>query len=104
MPYDNPGRGNPKPDYYDDAAPAAEPKAQGEMDKGDEKTGLLNKDMFGGHEINVGDEFVFEVVRLHDDQVEVKYATEGKSEDKGEEPMPEKAPMPEEGSMASMME
>lgn len=49
--------------------PPANDKAEGE-------TALLPKSMFAGKEINPGDEFVFKVVRLYEDEVEIEYAPE----------------------------
>lgn len=57
-----------------DTAPAAE------MDKGKDDAGdtsfLAPKSSFGGHEINPGDEFVFKVVKVYEDEVELEYAPE----------------------------
>ena len=45
------------------------------------ETSLLPKSMFGKHEPKVGEEYVFKVVRLHEGEVEIEYAT-GKDKEK----------------------
>lgn len=68
------------------------------------ETALLPKSMFGGKEVNPGDEFVFKVVRLYSDEVEISYA----KDEKGEGDMEGKPAMQESmngmSKMASMGE
>jgi hypothetical protein len=45
------------------------------------ETSLLPKSMFGKHDPEVGEEYVFKVVRLHEGEVEIAYAT-GEEKDK----------------------
>lgn len=95
-------------DYYDDGPeapqkPEAPPPEQ--EDAGDEKTALLPKSVTGGKDFEPGDEIVLKVVAVHDDELEVSYATEkGESEGKpSSEPSMDKA-MDHNQSMASFME
>lgn len=66
------------------------------------KTFLVPKEVFGGKDISVGSTWDFDVVGLHDDEVEMKYST-GKKD--AEKPMPSK-PMAKEssGEMDALME
>jgi hypothetical protein len=45
------------------------------------ESALLPKSILAGKEFNVGDEVVLEIVAMHDDEVEVKYAKEKKGGD-----------------------
>lgn len=106
MAYNNPG---PSEDYYDDGPAAKEGQEsasqEAEEHKGDE-TALLPKSILMGKEFKPGEEVVLEIVRMLDDQVEVKYASEkGEGEESGEK-YPEKATMPGgegESEMSSLM-
>lgn len=80
------------PNYYNDGPAEDEmpPKStdreesKEEMDEGDEKTAMLPKSVTGGKDFQVGDEIVLEVVAVHEDELQVKYATEkGGKEEKG---------------------
>jgi hypothetical protein len=55
------------------------PEKQEEGTEGE--TSLLPKSMFGKHEPKVGEEYVFKVVRLHEGEAEIAYAT-GEEKDK----------------------
>jgi hypothetical protein len=91
---------------YSDAEPGApEAAAPKEEEKGGEPTALLSKSVLGGKEFKEGDEVVLKIVKVHDQDVEVAYATED-PENKGESP-PAAAPEGEKPggeSMTSMME
>lgn len=82
------------PNYYNDGPDESEmpPKSSDqeepkeEMDEGDEKTAMLPKSVTGGKDFQVGDEIVLEVVAVHEDDLQVKYASEkGGKEEEGEE-------------------
>jgi hypothetical protein len=53
------------------------------------ETALLSKSMFGNHDPKVGEEYVFKVKRVHQDEVEVEYAPEKGSKEHEEEESPE---------------
>lgn len=105
MPYNNPGS---EEDLYNDgpAQKQAESPQEEQDEHKDDETALLPKSILMGKTFNPGDEVVLEVVRLLDDQVEVKYASEKGGE---EEEAPEgggKEPAPTGGGdseMSSMM-
>lgn len=98
--YNNPGPA--KDDSFADAempegmAAGAKEPAEGESGE----TALLPKSILGGKEFKPGEEVVLKVVNVHDDQVEVAYAT---GESKEESP-PAAAPAAAPDEMASMME
>lgn len=66
----NNGAGTPNPD-------------EEQPDEAAGETALLPASILGGKTFNPGDEVVLKIVALHDDQVEVEYATgkEGKDDD-----------------------
>lgn len=81
-------------DYYNDGpeeeAPGSTPNKQEreeDMDERDEATALIPKSVTGGKDFQPGDEIVLEVIAVHEDELEVRYAKEkgGKGEDEGEE-------------------
>jgi len=76
------------------------PKDMGEEmhDEGDEPTALIPKALLAGKDFKPGEEVVLQIVRIHDDEVEVKYATEKGGDGEYSEP---KSSDPE---MASLME
>lgn len=92
-------------DYYSDAAPQAAPPeeaAEGQephQEEG-EHTALLPKSILAGKDFKPGEEIVLKIVRLHDDQVEVAYASGEEKEPQGQaEAMPPQG----DSEMASMM-
>lgn len=100
-----------QPDLYSDAAPdtaappAEEPQEPQEGDEAEDSgaaTALLPTNFFEG-DVKPGDTCTVTVVRVHDNQVEVKY---DKSDEGGEGGYGEEAPAeaPPPGEMASMME
>ena len=98
-------------DYFADAPESkGEERSTPEHDEQDEEQGetaILPKSILGGKEFKPGDEVVLKITAMHDDSVEVSYASE-KGEEKGQEEMAE-APPPGEGAggdheMQSMME
>ena len=100
MPSYNPGGGqNPNDEMFNDGPAPAEDQGG---DKG-EVTGILPKEILAGKDFPVGSEVVLKIVTIHDNDVEVAYASE---EGKGEEPMKEdgpEAPPKESNDMQSMM-
>lgn len=102
------------PNYYNDgpaedemppkSSDQEEPKE--EMNEGDEKTAMLPKSVTGGKDFQVGDEIVLEVVAVHQDELQVKYASEkgGKEEDEGEESEPSMALASEGNNSMAYME
>lgn len=99
----------PPDDLYSDSAAAAPaeqaPEPQEQEPETEEDTGgstaLLPTSFFEG-DVQPGDTCTVTVVRVHDNQVEVKYDKSAESEDYGSEGE-EAAPAPQ-GEMASMME
>ena len=70
-----------------------------EKENSDAKTFTINKE--ASPDANPGDELVFRVVRVHDEELECELAPEGDhKEEDGEEPPPEGNP---KGEMDSMM-
>lgn len=55
----------------------------GAEDQEHETSALLPKSILAGKEFSVGEEVVLKIVAMHDDEIEVEYAT-GKSEPKDE--------------------
>ena len=95
---ENTGEGDS--DYSDAAPPAAEP--DGKEEQGEESPrGLLPKSILMGKDFKPGEEIVLKIEAIHDDEVEVSYAT-GKGSEGGGESAP--APKSSDGEMASMME
>lgn len=83
-------------DLYDDS-PAASGKSP-DAPKKDEgaTTALLDKSILGGKDFKVGEEVVLKIVAMHDNEIEVAYASE-----------PEESKEPagdEKGEMSSMKE
>lgn len=89
-------------DYYSDGGEAPASSKAGETPQtgagaDDQPTGVLPKSILAGKKFKPGDEVVLEIVRIHDDEIEVKYASEkGKEEESeapdGREPEPASAP------------
>lgn len=91
--------------YADAAVPAAAKDQGGQPEKSDEsgETALLPKNICPG--MKPGDELVLKVLRVLDDQYEVKYQPEPKDEEEPPAEEPKTAsPMPGRGEMASLME
>lgn len=101
-------------DYYSDGADSMEDpeketmdaKGDGEeKDSRDEATALIPKSVTGGKDFKPGDEIVLEVVAVHEDELEVKYASEkGGEEEKEKEPSMDRAQETNRSPMASMMD
>lgn len=72
---------------------AEEPVPDEETDKGGEKTALLPKSVFSGQDLKPGYKCQIEVVRVHDDEVEIKKV-----------PQKASAPTPKVDELASLME
>ena len=107
---------NPGPDdnYGDAAMPASadekEPHDDSKEEMDESPKGLLPKSILMGKEFKPGDEIVLKIDAIHNDEVEVSYATGKGDEGKGEE-KPEMAPEGGAGAseggdaeMRSMME
>jgi hypothetical protein len=102
----NPGGGqNPGNDDMFNDGPAPKDGMEEGGDKG-EVTGILPKEILAGKDFKPGEEIVLKIVAIHDNDVEVAYASEeGKGEKEGSEPH-EEAPMSEgapSNDSASMM-
>ena len=91
----------PEQDPYADAAPAApsgppdqetQPEDTDEA-SADSQTAEIPKNAFGGKDIKPGDRCTFEAVRVNEDSILVKYASEDK-EETAEAPHPAPAPGP----------
>jgi hypothetical protein len=90
-------------DMYSDSSPQPEHEApSGEGYDGE--TAVLPKSILAGKEFKPGEEVVLKIVAIHDDSVEVKYASESGDEhsEGGEEPEP--AAQPDGGGSSSMYE
>lgn len=80
-------------DYYP-AAGGDEPQPTGTDagakepadDKAEGETFLVPKSAFEGQELNPGDQFYFTIVKVHGDEVEVKYSHDESKEDYGGKP------------------
>lgn len=97
----NPGSPGSDPDYSDDSGgeDPSEPKAE----ETESPRGLLPKSILMGKDFKPGDEIVLKIDAIHDDEVEVSYATEKKKE--GGETGGSPSEKPSGGSeMSSMME
>ena len=105
MPAYNPGGGqNPNDEMFSDG-PTPPKDGMEEGDKG-EVTGILPKEILAGKDFKPGEEIVLKIVAIHDNDVEVAYASEeGKDQKEGsepkEEPMSETAPSNDMQSMMS---
>jgi hypothetical protein len=118
MAYGNPGPygGGPaaqSEDYFSDTPAAKEPMQgtkpeEGAGDKQYGETAIIPKAILGGKEFKPGEEVVLQVVAIHGDRVEVKYAAEPAAEQTPpkEAPMPAAAPTGGGGDreMAAMMQ
>ena len=88
-------------DLYSDSDPASAPAETGTGEEGG-STSVLPVDFFQGKVLEPGARCEVEVVRVHDDAVEVKYIPHEETEPVAEEPMVS-AP-PADSEMAAMME
>lgn len=98
------------PENYDmgmeeeQAAPGMPPDSgdPGEPGEGgeDESTAILPKSILMGKEFEPGDELVLRIVRMHENEIEVTYASEETGEEEGpEEEMGPPVPTDEMGEM-----
>jgi hypothetical protein len=77
----------------EEEAPPAEPAEKAEQDeKGEEKTALLPKSIFMGKDLKPGSRCEIEIVKAHEDEIEVKYVKH------------QAKPEPEAAEMAELME
>jgi hypothetical protein len=97
MAYDQPGPYGGEPagneDYFADA-PASQkkqgtkPPGEGDEESKEEgeygETAVIPKALLGGKEFKPGDEMVVQIVAVHGDRVEIKYAPEGGKGEEGE--------------------
>ena len=98
----NPGGGqNPNDEMFNDG-PTPPKDGMEEGDKG-EVTGILPKEILAGKDFKPGEEIVLKIVAIHDNDVEVAYASDkGEGEEPmKEEPMSETAPSNDMNSMMS---
>jgi len=106
--YANPGGGQDADMFSDGAEPQAPEMAETEKPS-EGQTAVIPKSLLAGKEFKPGQEVVLKVVAIHDNDVEVEYASE-KGPEEGEAPpeeeMAQGAPAggPGGGEMASMME
>ncbi len=95
-------------DLYSDApeAPAQTDDAAAKEEASEGETALLPKSILMGKDFKVGEEVMLKIVAMHDDEIQVQYATEkGKDEEAGEgESAQAPAAVPKDAEMASMME
>lgn len=94
-PNQNAGGGDP---YFADAEGAADPggSPKEESSETDSATSLLPTSFFGGKAVEPGYRCEVEVVRVHDDQVEVKTCSESSGESEPTLTKSESAPMPDD--------
>lgn len=92
-------------DYYEDGPPAEQAGNNGDMEQKDPddngKTALIPASLCPG--MDVGDEVVLEIVGVHEDEYEVKYAPK-KEEKSKEKPSMSRAAESNESPMGSYME
>lgn len=96
-------------DYFADARSSRKPVAPADGKDEDMETAMLPKSILMGKKFEPGDEVVLRIVRMHEDEVEVAYASG--EEEKGEEdqapaeaePAPAAPPGGAGGDMRSMM-
>jgi len=82
------------PSYYDDSnemddesSPTkaegddSSPKSKSKEEDDNMPTALIPKSLLAGKDFKPGDEIVFKIVHLYDDEAEIAYATEKKSKD-----------------------
>lgn len=84
-----------KTNFYDDEPDDQHSTLKESEDEGASSVGLLPKSILMGKKFNVGDEVVLKITAIHDDQVEVEYATGDSEEEKPEEKPAEAEPEPE---------
>jgi hypothetical protein len=108
MAYDQPGPYGGEPagneDYFADAPAKAKkqgtkPEGEGDQEEKEEgeygETAVIPKALLGGKDFKPGDEMVVQIVAVHGDRVEIKYAPEKGGEEKGEgEEQPAQAAVP----------
>lgn len=90
---------------YSDASPQ-DPAGEGqekEAKESEEPTALIPKSLLAGKDFKPGEEIVLQIVSMHENEVEVKYASE-KGEEKGESEMAPPAPQGGGDEMAQMMQ
>lgn len=89
----NPGPKNPGPDMADDyeTSTAREDKAETDETEETHPTALIPKTLLAGKEFKVGEEVVFKIVHMYEDEVEIEYAyddEDNEESDSEEEKMP----------------
>lgn len=92
MAYGNPGNPGPAEDYFEDGNTAAPAEEKEEHAEGD--TAIVPKSLMAGKDFKVGEEIVFKIVAIHENDFEVEYSYGDEKEHKeegGEEPAPEMA-------------
>ncbi len=105
MAYGNPSGGGGE--MFSDGPMGEAPKETEAPAEG--QTAILPKSILAGKDFKPGEEIVLKITAIHDNDVEVEYASEGGKEEQMEPPPQEAAPAPAGagpmgGGMASMME
>ena len=82
-------------DYYssDEAAPSEAqgevPEEKGKENESEQTTALIPKALLAGKDFKVGDEVIFKITHMYEDEVEIEYATEEKKDEKPKSTMDE---------------
>lgn len=88
--------------YPEDSKDESESMSEGADEKPAYESFLTGKSVLGGKEAKPGDEWVFKVVAVHDDEIEWTYATGEEKDEKKKSAMDES--MSDMGKMAGMSE
>lgn len=75
-------------DYYPEPNEDQESKPETKDENPETETALLPKSILAGKKFEVGEEVVFKIVHMYEDEVEVQYAT-GKEDEKSKSAMDE---------------
>jgi len=82
-------------DYYPSNPGSDRPKKADDSEEPEEKTALIPKSLLMGKDFKPGEEVIFKIVHLYEDEVEIAYATEEKKDksemDKADDKMDEMA-------------
>lgn len=67
--------------YYPEPTEDDSPKPESKGEEPDTETTLIPKTLLAGKEFKPGDEVIFKIVHMYDDEVEIAYATDEKKEE-----------------------
>lgn len=97
----NPGNSGPSGDYFDDGNTAGPAEEKEEHAKGE--TAIVPKSLMAGKDFKVGEEIVFKITAIHENDFEVEYSYGDDKEHEGgkEEPAMEPAGAPAGEEMMS---